>query len=200
MPNDSPIWNSLNESYPRLDLETKQKVFEFLQQVSIPPTDSIYPWVVETMVNRVSMGHLERRLEQTQQKLETLPSHLIQAINESVAAPIQAIQSSQSTIDHLTVELRKNSVIESSLRQSGWRGVICALEAIAQHKMLGLTVGAIALSSTVLTGWIIWGLGVGDRQIIQFNRQSIQECYDKFAMDEDRNGWFSCPGIQLPMR
>ena len=117
-----------------------------------------------------------------------------------MANPVQAIQSNQSAIERLTVELRKHSVIEASLKQSGWREIICSLEAIAHHKMLGLTVGAIAFTSALVTGGIIWKLTEGDRQIIQFNRQSIEECYDKFALDEDRNGWFSCPSIQVPMR
>lgn len=199
-PKDSPIWCSLNESYAHLDLETKKQAFQLLQEAGIPPTDKIYPWVVETIINRVSMARLEEQLHSVSQGLSGLPDQISQAVEQAVASPVQAIQSNQSTVEGLTFELRKNSVIESSLRQSGWRGIVCSLEAIAQHKMLGLTVGAIALLGMLASGLIVWGVGKGDRQIIQFNRQTIENCYEKFAVDQDGNDWFSCSGIQLPIR
>ena len=181
-------------------MTVKQKVFLLLQDSEIPPTNKIFPWVVETMINRVSMERLGEKIETIEQSLSGLPGQIAQAVNQSVSTPVQAIQSNQSTVERLTVELRKNSVIESSLRQSGWRGVLVALEAIAQHKMLGLTVLGISLLSALLAGGVVWSLGGGDRRLIEFNRRAIENCYDKFAVDQDGNGWFSCSGIQLPMR
>ncbi|NJN23337.1 MAG: hypothetical protein HC810_01605 [Acaryochloridaceae cyanobacterium RL_2_7] len=63
--------------------------------------------------------------------MKALPDHLVQSMGRSLSGPVQAIQSNQTSIESLTVELRKNSVIESSLHQSGWRGVGRSLEAIA---------------------------------------------------------------------
>ncbi len=177
----------------------KRRVFLLLQESQIPPTDKIFPWIVETMINRVSMEALGDQLEITQQGLFGLSNQISHAVGQAVASPVRSIQSSQTSVENLTVELRKNSVIQASLRQSGWRRVICALEAIPQHKILGLTVVGISLISALLAGAVTWQLSKGDRQTIQFNRQTIQNCYDKFAVDKDGNGWFSCSNIQLPM-
>ena len=151
------------------------------------------------MINRVAMDRLGEKIETVEQGLSNLPSQISQAVNDSVSTPVQTIQSNQATVEQLTMELRKNSILESSLRQSGWRGVLCSLEAMGQNKMLGLTVAGIALLGMLGSGLLIWGLGRGDRQIIQFNQQTIQNCYEKFANDPDGNGWFSCDGIQLPI-
>ena len=152
------------------------------------------------MINRVSMEALGDQLGAVQKGITGLPNQISQAVGNAVSSPIQAIQLSQTSIESLTVELRKNSVIESSLRQSGWRGVLCSLEAIAQHKMLGLTVAGISFVSTLVVGGIVWSLGEGDRTVMKFNRQAIQNCYERFAVDQDGNGWFSCSGIQLPIQ
>ena len=150
-------------------------------------------------MNRLAMEALGEKLETVEAGLSDLPQQVSQAVNESVSVPVQSIQSGQATVERLTMELRKNSILESSLRQSGWRGVLCSLEAIGQNKMLGLTVAGIALLGMLGSGFLIWGLGRSDRHLIQFNRQTIQNCYDKFANDPDGNGWFSCDGIQLPI-
>ncbi|MCM1984458.1 hypothetical protein [Lyngbya confervoides] len=151
------------------------------------------------MINRVVMERLGDELGTTQEQWQVLPERIKQAVERSLSKPVQAIQSNQTTVEQLTVELRKNSVIQASLKDSGWRGVLCSLEAIAQHQMLGLTVGAISLFSALLAGGVVWSLGWGDRRIVEFNRQAIERCYEKFALDTDGNGWFSCSGIQLPM-
>ncbi len=78
--------------------------------------------------------------------------------------------------------------------------MLCSLEAIAQHKMLRLTVVGISLVAALVTGEIVWGSGGGDRNMMKFNRPAIENCYEKFATDHDGNGWFSCPGIQLQLR
>ncbi len=199
-PNDSPIWNSLNESHPNLELPIKQRVFVLLQDSNIPPTDKIFPWIVETMINRVTMEGLADKLESTQEGMAVLPGEVSKAVGRSLSDPIGAVQANHAAVEGLTQELRRNSVIEASLKSTGWRGVICALEAMGQHRSLGLTVGAIALLSALVSGVIVWGLGEGDRKIIQFNQQTFENCYAKFATDQDGNGWFSCPGVQLPMR
>ena len=151
------------------------------------------------MINRLAMEALGEKLETVETSLSDLPQQVSQAVNESVSIPVQSIQSGQATMERLTMELRKNSILEASLRQSGWRGVLCSLEAIAQNKMLGLTVAGIALVGMLGTGLLVWGLGRGEQQLLHFNRQTIQNCYDKFANDPDGNGWFSCDGIQLPI-
>ena len=199
-PNDSPIWRSLNETHPHLETQIKQSVFQLLQDSQIPPTDKIFPWVIETSINRVVMEQLGEKIETVEQGLSNLPSQISQAVNDSVSTPVQTIQSNQASIERLTTELRKNSVIEASLRHSGWRGVLCSLEAIGQNKMLGLTVAGISLVGILGSGLLVWGLGRSNRQLIQFKRQTIQTCYEKFANDQDGNGWFSCNGFQLPMK
>ena len=152
------------------------------------------------MINRVTMEGLTDKLDSTQEGMTLLPREVSKAVGRSLSDPIGSVQPNHAAVESLTQELRRNSVIEASLKSTGWRGVICALEAIGQHRSLGLTVGAIALLSALISGAVVWTLGEGDRRIIQFNRQTFENCYQKFAVDQDGNGWFSCPGVQIPMR
>ena len=139
-PSDSPIWRSLSETHPNLEMTVKQKVFLLLQDSDIPPTNKIFPWMVETMINRVSMeGAWGRSLQRFEKSLSGLPGQIAQAVNQSVSTPVQAIQSNQSTVEQLTVELRKNSMIESSLRQSGWRGGACGFGGESLSTRWGMT-------------------------------------------------------------
>lgn len=198
-PKDSPIWHFLSEKYPKLPVEKKQKLFQLLQESAIPPTDKIFPWVVETVLTRVEMAELKAKLTQTDNKLVNHPEQLKDSLDLVLKPYLEAVGNNRLSSDKLTKELRAVAVIDASIAESGWRGVGAALAEIFKHQNLVTVVGVLMAVSGVLGSMLVWNLGASNRRVLQQNRQIIQECNTNLASDQDKNGWYTCPLWQLPM-
>ncbi|QUY40414.1 hypothetical protein [Acaryochloris marina] len=112
---------------------------------------------------------------------------------------VQEIRSARQDIRGLTQELRASAVLDSSLSQSGWRGIGTTIGAIFRLDNLKIVVaGMISIGFLAGIGIANW-FASGDRDIIHFNRKVIQDCHQNYAADADKNGWYTCPLFQLPM-
>ena len=202
-PKDSPIWNFLQGHHANLPEPIKQTVFLRLQESAVPATDKIFPWVVEAIINRVMEELLRGDLQGLRQEIDKAPNEmrrqLIVSAKEALTEPLQEIRATRKDIRVLAQELRASAVLDASLSQSGWRGIGAAVGAIFRLESLGFVV-LILFFSTLGAGL---GLGyrfsAGERQMIKFNQKIIQDCRENYAVDADKNGWYTCPQFQLPM-
>lgn len=202
-PKDSPIWNFLQQHHPELPEPIKQKTFDRLQESAVPATDKIFPWIVVAVINRVVEELLQGDLQTLRQEIEKTPKQIGRQMAVDVKSvlkePVQEIRSARTDIRSLTQELRASAVLDSSLSQSGWRGIGAAINSIWRLDNLGIVVaGMISMGFLSGLGIANW-FASGDRQIIQFNQGVIQDCHQNYAADEDKNGWYTCPKFQLQM-
>ena len=202
-PKDSPIWNFLQQHHPDLPEPIKQKTFDRLQECDVPATDKIFPWIVVAVINRVIEELLQGDLQTLRREIEKTPKQIGRQMAVDVKSvltePVQEIRSARTDIRSLTQELRASAVLESSLSQSGWKGIGAAINSIWRLENLGIVVaGMISMGFVAGIGITHW-VASGDRDIIHFNRKIIQECKQDYAKDEDNNGWYTCPIFQLPI-
>lgn len=202
-PKDSPIWNFLQQHHPDLPEPIKQKTFDRLQECDVPATDKIFPWIVVAVINRVIEELLQGDLQKLRREIEKTPKQIGRQmavdIKSVLTEPVQEIRSARTDIKSLTQELRASAVLDSSLSQSGWRGIGAAINSIWRLDNLGIVVaGMISMGFLSGLGIANW-FASGDRQIIQFNKGVIQDCHQNYAADNDKNGWYTCPNFQLQM-
>lgn len=167
--NDSPILHFINERYPHLPPEKKQKVFDLLQASGIPPTDKIFGWIVETALLRVEVSELSENLAQTDSNLAAHPLALQSSLVTVLKPYLTAAGDSKISSDALTGELRRAAVIDASIAESGWRGIGAALAAIFKHQNLLIVVGSLMLFSGLIGADLTWKLGASDRRILEQN-------------------------------
>lgn len=202
-PKDSPIWNFLQKHHPDLPEPIKQKTFDRLQESAVPATDKIFPWIVVAVINRVIEELLQGDLKTLRREIEKTPKQIGRQMAVDVKSvliePVQEIRSARTDIRSLTQELRASAVLESSLSQSGWKGIGTAISSITRLDNLRVVVAGMMGTSFLIGIGIANGFAAGDREIIQFNRGVIQDCHQNYAADVDKNGWYTCPKFQLPM-
>ena len=198
-PNDSPILRFLNQQHPNLPTEKKQKLIQNLSESGIPATDKIFPWVVETALLRVEIAELKAKLVQSERQLALHPEQLKSSLELVLKPYLEEVGRSRMASQKLTEELRAAAVIDASLAESGWRGIGAAFAAVFKHQNLLFVMGIFVAVGGVLGLAIAWNLGGYNRRIVERNREVIQQCNLKNASDPDSNGWYTCPGWQLPM-
>jgi hypothetical protein len=179
--------------------QVKQKLFHLLLESGIPPTDKIFPWVVETALTRIEMAEFGAKLAQTDSNLALHPLQLKKTLAEVLQPYLEEVGRTRIASDTLTKELRAAAIIDASIAISGWRGIGAAIAAIFKHQNLRIVVGILMGMSLVLGFVVAWNLGVQNRLLIERNQQVIQECNTQSASDPDKNGWYTCPLWQLPM-
>lgn len=189
----------LHERHPTLPTQVKQKLFHLLLESGIPATDKIFPWVVETALNRIEMAELMAQLRQTDSNLSSHPEHLKKTLDLVLRPYLEEVGRTRIASDTLTKELRAAAIIDASIAESGWRGIGAALAAIFKHQNLMTMVGILIATSGVLGFILAWNLGAQNRLLLERNRQVIESCNTNRASDPDNNGWYTCPSWQLPM-
>ncbi|HEY9779323.1 MAG TPA: hypothetical protein V6D09_04190 [Leptolyngbyaceae cyanobacterium] len=177
----------------------KQKLFHLLLESGIPPTDKIFPWVVETALTRIEIASLGAKLAQTDSNLASHPEQLKNTLALVLKPYLEEVGRTRIASDTLTKELRAAAIIDASIADSGWRGIGAALSAIFKHQNLRTVIGILVAMSLVLGFVIAWNYGGQNRLVMERNRQVIQECNTNRASDPDKNGWYTCPLWQLPM-
>ena len=177
----------------------KQKLFHLLLESGIPPTDKIFPWVVETALTRIEMAEFGAKLAQTNSSLALHPEQLKNSLSLVLQPYLEEVGRARIATDNLAYELRAAAIIDTSIANSGWRGIGAAIGAIFKHPHLRIVVGILMAMSLVLGFAIAWNYGENNRQLVERNQQVIQECNTQSASDPDKNGWYTCPLWQLPM-
>lgn len=177
----------------------KQKLFHLLIESSIPATDKIFPWVVETALIRIEMAALEAKLIQTDSNLALHPLQLKKTLSLVLKPYLEEVGRTRIATDTLTKELKAAAIIDASIAESGWRGIGAAIAAIFKHQNLRMVVGILVATGGVLGFILAWNLGAQNRLLVERNRQVIQKCNTNRASDRDLNGWYTCPLWQLPM-
>lgn len=177
----------------------KQKLFHLLIESGIPPTDKIFPWVVETALTRIEIASLGAKLAQTDSNLASHPLQLKNTLALVLQPYLEEVGRVRIASDNLTKELQAAAIIDASIGESGWRGIGAALAAIFKHQNLRTVVGILIGMSLVLGFAVAWNLGLQNRLLVERNRQVIQKCNSNRASDPDKNGWYTCPLWQLPM-
>ncbi len=178
---------------------TKQKLFLLLQQTRIPPTDKIFPWVVETALTRIDMSQLKAQLLQTDSNLHSHPIYLQNSLELVLAPYLEQIGHARISSDNLTKELQSAAMIDASISQSGWRGIGVALSAIFKHQNLMIIVGVLMFIAGTLGFFFAWKLGESNRAMLERNKQILPVCNKNWASDPHHYGWYTCPLWQLPM-
>ena len=181
----------------------KQEVFRRLQESAVPATDKIFPWLVVAVINWVVEESLRQDLQGLRREIQATPAEIGRQISETVVdvlkESVQEIRSTRHDVRGLTQELRASAVLDSSLSQSGWRGIAAAINSVWRLDNLRIVVaGIISMGFLAGIGIANW-VASGDRDIIHFNKKIIQECKQNYAKDEDNNGWYTCAIFQLPM-
>lgn len=179
-------------------MEVKQRAFQLLQESAIPVTDKIFPWVVETALMRVEMEGLRASLKTSEQVNQRIPEQISKTVAELLEEPLEQVRASNNSVSKLSLQLFQSTVLEASLSQSGWLGMMAAAKAIGRHKNLAIVVGVIALISGLIGGKIAWQLGAGNRELLSHNDAVIKQCYKRFLPTKGKQDWFTCPGLQLP--
>ncbi|MEH2248371.1 hypothetical protein [Nostoc sp.] len=180
-PNDSPIWRFLSEHHPTLPTDKKQELLRLLQDSGIPPTDKIFPWIVETAITRIEMASLKAKLAQTDSNLQGHPEQLKKSLELVLNPYLKEVGHARIASDTLTQELRAAAVIEASIAESGWRGIGAALAAIFKHQNLMTVVGILVGFGGVLGFAIAWKLVESNRLLLDRNQQVIQACNKKLG-------------------
>ena len=189
----------LHARHPQMPTQVKQKLFHLLLESGIPPTDKIFPWVVETALTRIEMAEFGAKLAQTNSSLALHPEQLKNSLSLVLQPYLEEVGRARIATDNLAYELRAAAIIDASIANSGWRGIGAALSAIFKHQNLLVVVGILMAMSLVLGFAIAWNYGGQNRQVMERNRQVIQECNTNRASDPDNNGWYTCQLWQLPM-
>ena len=148
---------------------------------------------------RVELAELMGKLAQTDSQLALHPEHLKSSLNLVLKPYLEEVGRARMASNELTKELRAAAAIDASLAESGWRGIGAAIAAVFRHQNLLFVVGIFVAVGAVLGFTIAWNLGEYNRRLVERNRQVIQQCNLKNASDPDNNGWYTCPGWQLPM-
>ncbi|MGA7954000.1 MAG: hypothetical protein WCA07_10830 [Gloeobacterales cyanobacterium] len=161
-------------------------------------TDKIFPWVVETALMRVEMEGLRASLKTSEQVNQRIPEQISKTVAELLEEPLEQVRASNNSVSKLSLQLFQSTVLEASLSQSGWLGMMAAAKAIGRHKNLAIVVGVIALISGLIGGKIAWQLGAGNRELLSHNDAVIKQCYKRFLPTKGKQDWFTCPGLQLP--
>jgi len=177
----------------------KQELFRLLQSSVIPPTDKIFPWIVETAITRIEMASLKAKLAQTDSNLQGHPEQLKKSLELVLNPYLKEVGLTRIASDALTKELRAAAVIDASIAESGWRGIGAALAAIFKHQNLMTVVGILMAMGGVLGFAIAWKLGEPNRLLLDRNQQVLQACNKNWASDPHHYGWYTCPLWQLPM-
>lgn len=155
--------------------------------------------MVETALLRVEIAELKAGLLQSERQLALHPEQLKSSLELVLQPYLKEMGHSRTASQELTKELRAAAVIDASLAESGWRGIGVAFSAVFKHQNLLFVMGIFVAVGGVLGLAMAWNLGGYNRRLVERNREVIQQCNLKNASDPDSNGWYTCPGWQLPM-
>ena len=145
------------------------------------------------------MAELGVKLAQTDSQLAFHPEHLKNSLELVLSPYLEEVGRSSLASNELTKELRAAAAIDASLAESGWRGIGAAFAAVFQHQNLLFVMGIFVAVGAVLGFGLARNLGGDNRRLVERNREVIQQCNIRSASDPDNNGWYTCPGWQLPM-
>ena len=145
------------------------------------------------------MAELGVKLAQTDSHLAFHPEHLKSSLELVLSPYLEEVGRARMASSELTKELRAAAAIDASLAESGWRGIGAAIAAVFRHQNLRIVVGIFVAVGGVLGFGLARNLGGDNRRLVERNRAVIQQCNIKNASDPDNNGWYTCPGWQLPM-
>ena len=154
---------------------------------------------METALTRIEMAEFGAKLAQTNSSLALHPEQLKNSLSLVLQPYLEEVGRARIATDNLAYELRAAAIIDTSIANSGWRGIGAAIGAIFKHQNIRTVVGILMAMSLALGFAIAWNYGAQNRLLVERNQQAFESCNTNRASDPDNNGWYTCPLWQLPM-